>query len=309
LNEELDQHKKAINAIIFTHFAEAEERLDDIAASHFTNTKVVWKRHWRNKKDIASDLLCLPRHTYKFIASNVFKKKSNPLPKSGKEMEVQRIISEQFLDLNGLDHKVNEYMKSILEKHEKAFKDLLNSVPNCNRKEFAEEMEKQLVQLNTPIEGAREAIMFLLVGTIGKSLSEKVMFGSAVSTGQAAATSLYLAQLPWYQAGTISVFQSLPGWVPVPAFLAVPGWVAAAGASAGILIGAAIAPLMSPLVEVGFNKLSIKRSMGKVLNAARDQVTQDGPDYCSVAGKMAIYLQVFPDIIHLGRKTMGHLIV
>lgn len=195
MHKQRPAHKKAIKKIISDHFSEVEQRLDDVYRSHFGSMKTILSRHWRHKKDIPSDLMVLPRHTWNLISVKILRKQANPLPKSGKVKEIEKIVSDNLLDLKGLENKLKSYVEFYQLKFEEEFTDLLEKVPGLRRKEFAKELEEKLEKLNTPIEGTRETIMFLVAGLIGKVYSDKVTFGSAAATGQAIATSIYLNQL------------------------------------------------------------------------------------------------------------------
>jgi hypothetical protein len=283
-------HEAAIRQIIGDHFDEAERRLDDVYRLHFRNIGAIAKRHWRHKKDIPSDLMALPRHTWNLIATKVFRKRGKPLPRGGKARELDFIVSEQLLDLKGLEEKLQAYVEVYQLKFENEFTTLLEEIPGLRRQEFAKELEKKLEKLSTPIEGTRETIMFLIVGIVGRVYSDKVTFGSAAATGQAIATSLYVNQLSWFGSLWFGLFGS------------VPSWVTAAGAGGGILAGAIIAPLLAPILELGVNRARAKKVLKKTIDAARQKLTSEGPDAHDVAGKIAIYLQLLPDVVYLTRK-------
>ena len=285
-------HRNAIQQIIDDHFTEAEQRLEDVYQIYFASLKTIFSRHWRHKRDIPSDLLALPRHTWNLFAEKVLKKRTNPLPKSGKVKELEQIVSEKLLDLNGLEKKLKAYIESYQLIFEEQFTEVLEKVPSLKRKTFARELEAKIEQLTTPIEGTRDALMFLLAGLVGKIYSDEVTFGSAAAAGQGIATSIYVSQLSWFGSLWFSLFGS------------VPTWVNAAGVGGGILAGAIVAPLLTPLLELGMNKLRVRKVLKKTIYAARQKLTNEGPDAYDVAGKTAIYLQLLPDVLHLGKQIV-----
>ncbi|MDY6792538.1 MAG: hypothetical protein SWH54_14855 [Thermodesulfobacteriota bacterium] len=285
-------HKKAIQQIIDNHFNEAEQRLENVYQTHFASLNTIFGRHWRHKRDIPSDLLSLPRHTSKLFAKKVLKKKTNPLPKSGKVKELEQIVSEKLLDLNDLEKKLKNYIESYQLRFEEQFTEILQQVPSLERETFVRELEVKIEQLTTPIEGGRDALMFLLAGIVSKIYSDKVTFGSAVAAGQGIATSIYVSQLSWFGSFWFSLFGS------------VPTWVSAVGVSGGILAGAIVAPFITPLLEFGMNKLRVRKVLKRTIYAARQKLTNEGLDAYDVAGKTAIYLQLLPDVLHLGRKII-----
>ncbi len=290
-------HGTAILKIINNHFDQAEERIGDVYATYFVNLREVLGRYWRHKRDIPSDLLALPRHTWNLMAGKFFKKQVKPIPKSGKMKEVERIISDHLLDLKGLEKKIEDYAKPYQMEFEKEYTEILKQIPALKRKKFTEELKKHLEKLSIPIEGIREAVLFLVAGIVGKVFSEKVTFGSMMATGKAVAASIYISQLSWFGSLWASIF-------------GIPAWVSYAGAGAGIIAGVVIAPLLQPFFEIGINRFRAKRVLKDIVNSARQKLTAKGRDSFNIAGKVAIYLQVLPDLAELTRttaKTLTHL--
>lgn len=292
MSQQNPDHRKAIQQIIDIHFNEAEMRLESVYQTHFASLKTIFGRHWRHKSDIPSDLLSIPRHTWKLFAKKILKRQTNSLPKSGKVKELEQIVSEKLLDLNGLERKLKNYIESYQLSFKEHFTELLQQVPSLEREAFVRELETKIEQLTTPIEGGREVLMFLLAGIVGKIYSNKVTFGSAAAAGQGVATCIYVSQLSWFGSLWFSLFGS------------VPTWVSAAGVGGGILTGVIVAPLITPFLEFGMNKLRVRKVLKKTIYAARQKLTHEGPDAYDVAGKTVIYLQLLPDVLHLGRKII-----
>ena len=287
---ETQDYKKDILKIIDDHFDHAESRIEKVYVANFSNTKAVLWRHWRNKKDIPSDLMALPRHTWGYLSNKIFKKQTKPLPKTGKAKEIESIIADELLDLQGLENKVENYVRPYQEKFEKDFKDVLEQIPSLQREKFAKELELHVERLNTPIEGTREAVVFLIAGIIGKVFSDNVTFGSSIATGKAVATSIYVGQLSWFG----SLWANLFG---------VPSWIGYVGAGAGIFTALIVAPLLTPAFELGINKFRARKILQEVVATARQKLTGNSLDAVDVAGKTAIYLQVLPDLIEIARRT------
>ncbi len=287
---ETKDYQKDIIGIINTHFDQAETRVDDVYASYFSSTKAVLGRHWRHKKDIPSDLMALPRHTWGFISGKIFRKKTKPLPKTGKTREIESLIADELLDLKGLEKKVEEYVKPYQEQFEQDFTDILEDIPSLQREQFTKELELHVERLNTPIEGTREAVIFLIAGIVGKVFSDKITFGSSIATGKAVATSIYMSQLSWFG----SLWAHLFG---------VPSWVGYAGAGAGVLTALLVAPFLTPAFELGINKFRARKILRETVHAARQKLTGKSRDAVDLAGKTAIYLQVLPDLIEIAKRT------
>lgn len=283
-------YQNAIIKIINDHFDEAEKRVEEVYAAYFSSTKAVLGRHWRNKRDIPSDLMALPRHTWGFLSKKIFRKQTKPLPKTGKAKEIEILIADNLLDLKGLEQKIENYVKPFQEKFELEFTEILEQIPSLQREKFSKELELHVERLNTPIEGTREAVIFLIAGIIGKVFSDKVTFGSSIATGKAVATSVYMSQLSWFG----SLWAHLFG---------VPSWVGYAGAGAGVLAAVVVAPFLTPVFELGINKFRARKILRLAVESARQKLTGKGKDALDLAGKTAIYLQVLPDLIEVAKRT------
>lgn len=291
MNIETLDHKRAILQIINDHFDLAETRVEEIYTAHFSSIGAVLKRHWCHKGDIPSDLIALPKHTWNFVAKKISKNvQTKEFPKTGKVREVEKIIAEQLLDLPGLEKKIEKYVHSCQERFELEFADILGQVPSLRREQFARELELQVARLQTPIEGVREAAVFLVVGIVGKIYSEKITFGSSIATGKVVVTSVYLSQLSWFGSLWAGIF-------------GVPAWVGFAGMGAGMFAAIVVVPFLTPLFEIGINRFRARKILQSSVGAARNKLTGSGPDAFDVAGKTAIYLQVLPDLIEIGKNT------
>ena len=283
-------HQAAIMALITNHFDEASGRVDEVYETYFVDTRAVIGRHWRHKRDIPSDLAAPFKHLWAITSRKLLRaNKTIDFPKTGKTQEMEQIISEQLLDLPGLEKKIEDYVRPYQELFERELAAVLEEVPALRREEFSKELERYVGRLNTPVEGAREAVFFLIMGVVGRVYSDKITFGSSLATGKAVASSLYVSQLSWFG----SLWASLFG---------VPSWVAWAGMGGGVVVTLAIAPALTPLFEIGINRLRAKKILRNTVDTARHRLTGSGSDAYDVAGQTAIYLQFFPDVIDIARK-------
>lgn len=280
----------ALRNIIHEHLDEAGKRVDQVYAKHFASTRAVLARHWRHKKDIPADLMALPRHTWGFFSRTILRRKSQPLPKTGKARELEGVIAEQLLDLKGLEKKIEHYVQPYKDEFEHELSSILEQVPSLQRQAFTKELEMQVERLNTPIEGTREAVVFLIAGIVGKVFSKKVTFGSSIATGKAVAVSVYMSQLSWFGSLWAKIF-------------GIPSWVGYAGAGAGVMAALIVAPLLTPVFELGINRMRARKILRQTVAAARQKLTGKGRDAVDIAGKTAIYLQVLPDIIEVAKRT------
>lgn len=287
----VQDHDKAILKIINNHFDIAELRIDEVYSQHFSDINTVFARHWRHKKDIPYDLVSPFKYAYDCVAKKIIpNKKSCKFPRSGKSAEMEQIFSEQLLDLPGLEREVNAYVKPYQDLFEKELSDVLETVPALQREEFTEKLKLQIDRLQTPIDGAREAALFLVAGIVGKVFSGN--FGGSFAAGSAVGQTIYISQLSWFGSLWANIFGA-------------PAWVGIVGGGVGLLATLILAPILTPLFEVGINRFRAKEILKLSVNSAREKLTGNGTDAFDVAGKTAIYLQFLPDIIDAARKLAG----
>lgn len=288
---ESQEIKNDVLKIINDHFNLAIDSVDDIYDKYFYDIKSVIDRHWRHKKDIPYDAVAPFKYAYNFVSKKVFpNRKIKTLPPSGKTQEMELIISEQLLDLPGLEKKINEYVIPYQKRFEQELSEILEKVPALQRDKFTEELKAQIDRLQTPVEGAREAALFLVVGVVGKVFSGT--FCGTISTGQAVATTIYMGQLSWFGTWWAHIFGA-------------PAWVGVTGGVVGILVTLVVAPLLTPFFEVGINRIRAKKILRESICCARKKLTDTDSDAFDVAGKTAIYLQFLPDVIDAARKAAG----
>ncbi|MDD2732347.1 MAG: hypothetical protein PHF56_00275 [Desulfuromonadaceae bacterium] len=287
----VQDHDKDIRQIINNHFDIAEERIEEVYSQHFSDTKTVFNRHWRHKKDIPYDLVSPFKYAYDFVAKKIVpNKKIYEFPRSGKSQEMEQIFSEQLLDLPGLEREIHTYVNPYKELFEKDLSYILESVPALQREDFSEKLKLQIDRLQTPIDGAREAALFLVAGVVGKVFSGN--FGGSIAAGSAVGQTIYLSQLSWFGSLWANIFGA-------------PAWVGLVGGGVGFLAMLILAPVLTPLFELGINRMRAKKILKLSVNSAREKLTGNGADAFDVAGKTAIYLQFLPDILDAARKLAG----
>lgn len=279
-----------LEEIIHRHFEEARGRLDHVLARRFHSPRAVIYRHARNARDIPQDLLVIPRQLANLAARVVLRRKGGALPRTGKAREVERIVAEELLDLEGLARKIEEALKPGEEEFSKALEEVLGQVPASRQAEFATRLERGLEGLRAPVEGVREAVIFLAAGLVGRRFGPNVVFGSSLSAGQAVAASLYLSQ-----ASTLS-------WAWASVF-GPPAWVTAAGYAGGAALAILLAPALSPAIELGVNRLRARRVLTRIIDQAEGRLTNPRPDGLALAGRLAVYLQTLPDALELTRRA------
>jgi hypothetical protein len=261
---------------------------------YFASPSVVLSRHWRHRGDIPKELATLPRSAWGFIKSAASVKKNQPDKQlnstslSGKQLELYTAIEVELLDLRGLDKNLQDYVAQYQANFDAKLSDLLNGLPTNQREEVERQLSHHIERMSLPVEGSREALMFLLTGLMGKGLGASG-FGSSITTGQAAATAIYTSNLSWWG----SLWVSLTG---------VPAWVGLVGATSGLMAALIIAPFFAPLLEVGVNRFRGKKMLLEIIEHVRTRVIKPPSDTVDALGKLAVYLQLLPDIIRFAAK-------
>jgi hypothetical protein len=290
----MEQHRQNLIDIIQEHLNEAKQRVTPIYLKYFSSPRVVVNRHWRHRGDIPKELAVLPRSAWSSIESAISRKKnqinkqSDPISLTGKQLELYNIIQVELLDIGGLDKKLQNYVMQYQLNFDSKLSNLLDKLPTNQREEVKRQLSHHIERMSLPVEGSREALMFLLTGIIGKGLGA-TGFGSSIATGQAAATAIYTRNLSWWG----SLWVNLTG---------VPGWVSLAGATSGLVATLIIAPFFAPLLEVGVNRFRGKKMLFEIVEHVRERVIKPPSDIVDVLGKLAVYLQLLPDIINFAGK-------
>lgn len=284
-------YKEDISWIIDVHFKDAEARVDEIYGRYFSDVKEVLGRHWRNKRDIPYELINPIKYLYNILRKRLFKKSSvNAFPRSGKAREIEAIISEHLLDLPGLEKKISKYVDPYEERFRQEMSEILAGVPALRRKDFTDDLRLRIDRLQTPIDGAKEATLWLVAGIVGKVYSDSL--GGTITAGIGVGKTIYLSQLSW--------FGSL--WVH---FFGAPVWVSWVGGIGGLLAMIIVAPTLTPFIEIGINKFRARKILKASIRGARERLNGSDNDAFDLAGKTAMYLQFLPDVIDAARKAYG----
>ncbi len=272
-------HMDAIQHIIDHHFEHAEQRIDAVYQQHFASPQQVLNRHWRHRRDIPHDLLVLPRSAWKLLMTMGGRK--YVLPISGKEHELRQILEDDLLDIAGLEHSIEQYCLPVML----AYQDALSGLEQLNAEQrlaFQHYLDHQLTKLQLPNDGMRDGLMALTVMLTGKALGDKALLSSAASVGSTLAQGVYLSHQGWW-AGFWA------GWFGSPA------WVGLLGAGVGVMSFLLAAPIISPGIEIGLNRLRGRKLLVQAVQDAREQLRQK--DGLMMASQIALYLQLLPDLV------------
>ncbi len=285
-------HRQHLNQLVEEHFDQAKSRVSDVYQQYFISASRVFSRHWRHKRDVPQELATLPRTVWKAL-KKCFKKRhknsaTEPVFLSAKQTELETIITDELLDLAGLDNKIKEYVIEFQDEFDTELQQLFADLSAQQEEEMTRQLADYVKEMGVPVEGAREALVFMLTGLLGKSLGA-ASFGSSVAVGQAAASAMYMSHASWWA----GFWASLTG---------VPAWVGVAGAGGGILAMLLIAPILAPFVELGINRLNGEKKLYALVEQARSQMIRPETDTLDVLGQLAIYLQLLPDILLFLRK-------
>ncbi len=287
------QHRENLNRLVDQHFDLALKRVDSVYQQHFYSASTIFKRHWRHKRDIPVDLASLPRGLWRLLSELTTRQKTvdsarKPVALSAKQIELQAIITETLLDLPGLENKLEHYISTYQHQFDVEFELTLHGLTQSQRQQLMQQLDDYLKQMSLPVEGAREALLFMLTGLLGKKLGV-AGFASSIAVGQATASAIYISHAGWWA----GFWASLTG---------VPGWVSVLGAGGGVLGILLIAPLLAPLMELGINRLQMKKKLYQLVEQARTQMIKPEKDTLDVLAQLAIYIQTLPDILHFLSK-------
>lgn len=269
------------------HFQEAHTRVDPIYRAQFASLRGIGARHWRNKRDIPKDLLNLPRSAWTLTRNLATRKKAAPkLAPTGKESEILSLIAEDLLQLPKLQQAFAEHLPKHPKFDQAALDELEQQLLTLKPEEVEQHLLLAVEWLKLSQEGGRDLLLFLAIGLAGRGVADKVTFGSAAALGSALASSVYIGQQSFI-AGLWA------GWFGAPA------WVTAAGAASGLGLMVLATPLLSPLTELGINRLRGKKVLHKLIDQAEFQFSQPGFDLASTAGRLGTFAQLTPDVIQI----------
>lgn len=290
-----DGHRERLVALTAEHFTAAEARIEQVYQAHFAPLGTVVDRHWRNKRDIPSDLATLPKDVWQVAKKLVSREQRKggvvePGHKlSGKQREVVDILANELLRLPDLDRKLSNYVAQYQQEFDASLHQLLSQLQPNQREQVQKQLLQHVERMSLPVEGAREALMFGLTALIGHGIGS-AGFGSAIGVGQAAAGTWYVSSLPWWSAL----------WVHVAG---VPAWVGVAGGAGGVVAALLVAPLLAPFIELLLNRWRARKILKDAVDTARGRLEAPPTDQVDVLGRIAVYLQVLPDLLYFVGKA------
>ncbi|GLS24726.1 hypothetical protein [Marinibactrum halimedae] len=274
-------------AIVDTHFLLAHERVDPFFSHYFLSVKHVWQRHWRHKADIPQDLLNLPKSAWRLCTAPLRKGKTAPPPlMTRKEKELTERLQVELLALPTLHQQLFEHLQSHPTFCDEQWSELQSLLSPFSEEEAHHQLSSAINRLTITQEGGRDFLLFISLGIIGRGLSDKVAFGSAMTLGSSAATGAYMSQQGFFGGLWASWF-------------GVPGWVSATGAVAGFGLVLIATPLLSPLTEVGINRIRGRKALTKIVDEAHQQMGHQHKDLSTLAGHLGTFMQMLPDVVQL----------
>ncbi|WLQ12815.1 hypothetical protein O5O45_24110 [Hahella aquimaris] len=285
-----DQLEQDIEQTLLRHFTEAHARVPRVYAEHMSSTKAILRRHWTHRRDIPADLMSLPRGLVRVAGKLIRRNKATAQTElSGKEQAMLRIITEELLQLPALQNQIQRLMERHIPELQECGELMRQPHMQGHQQEIQSFLSQRMQSLSGPREGGRDLLVFLLVGALGKSLGGQATFGSAIATGSAMASSLYLAQQSWWGALWVQ-------WAGAPA------WVTWSGAAAGVVAAIAIAPLLAPVSEIAVNRLRGERYLHRLVDQVQENALASKADALDAAGLLASYAQLAPDLLALLRS-------
>ena len=270
------------------HFEGARERVEPIYLEHFASLGNVYRRHWRNRRDIPTDLLNLPRGLWRLSKRSLgMKSYANSSARSLKDTELARLLERDLLQLDQLNGKLWLQLQNLMTQDSEQWRQLELLLRPYSPEKASHMLTDAVQRLTLTHEGGRDFLLFVSMGLIGRGLSDKIGFAGAMTLGSAAASSIYLSQQ--------GVLGSLwAGW------FGVPGWVGITGASAGFGLVLLATPIISPITEYGVNRVRAKKLLHQTIDQTEEQLLMPSEkDLLSVVGQMGTYVQLLPDLIHI----------
>lgn len=259
------------------HFEDAHQRLDRVYRQHFTSLSAVCDRHRRHWRDIPGDLLAMPRALWRML-------RRRPADRArrltGKEQEVALLLANEVLDLSGLRQRLEAQIHTSPMSASPLREPSLPDDEQATRR-----LHQAVARWGGSHEGGRELLLFVLLGVAGRSLSDKVVIGSASLVGVSMASSLYISQQG-----------ILGGWWA--SWFGVPSWVSITGAVVGACTMLVLTPLFAPLIECLFNRMWRRRRLHRLIDEVHRELL---PPRREQLWQWGGYMQYLPDLLALLR--------
>jgi len=275
---------RQLQRLVDDHFLEVHKRVPETYRLHFHSLKQVFSRHWRHKQDIPRDLMALPRASLRLLKRALGKNGHSDAPLGAKEQELANILATELLNIPELESKIFHHLRDHPSLVNGQWDELQMQLEKLTPEDARRRIDDALVKLAITQEGSRDAVVFLTLGIIGRGLSDKIAFGSAIGVGATAAGSVYLGQQSFFGALWASWF-------------GLPAWVGLSGALAGLMIVALATPMLSPFIELGLNRIRSEKHLHKIVDNVQHKIERKGPDAETLVGYMGTYVQMIPDII------------
>lgn len=279
-----EQWEEELQALVKSHFTAAQERVDKVYAEHFASLRRVLHRHWQHRKDIPRDLATIPRATWRLAKRLAGKHIEKPLSLSQKEIEISQILINELLDLPSLEQTIITHITKHPDVNPEDWLEIKQIIGTYTPEQAQQHLQQALSRLTITHEGSRDMAIFFTLGLIGRSFSDKLVFGSALGIGSAAATSLYISQQSYW--GAL--------WAK---WAGVPTWISVGGAVSGAVVLLAATPLIAPLTEYGVNKFRAKKFLHEVITRVENSILQTKPDATSIIAHIGTYIQLLPDLL------------
>lgn len=284
--------ESALREIMQTHFEAARARVAGICEDELLSVRAITRRHWAHRRDIPRDLVSMPRAIWHGVRGLLPRKAavepSSPQRLSGKEAAMMQLIRNDMLDLPGLQRKLQARLLQTDPRLE-ACEDLLQNLASQDRLELVERfLSGELQRLSTPSEGARDLLVFMLIGVVSRTSGINVTFGSALAAGSATASAVYVASQSWW--GAL--------WLQ---FSGIPAWVGVAGAVGGLGVAVVLTPVLAPVSEWMVNRWRGERYLHDLVDQVEQNLLQSRKDGLDFAGRLAGLAQFAPDLLALLR--------
>lgn len=274
------------------HFSAAHSRVPVIYKEHFSSAKKVFSRHWRHKSDVPRDLMVLPRTTVGLVGRLFGRKPADTVGLSRKQQELAGVLSDDLLQLTELESTIFNLVQAHPDLQEGLWDELQTLLKAYTPEVAQQRIDLALTSMSVTYEGSRDALIFLTLGIVGRSLSHKIAFGSALGIGASAASTLYIGH------------QSFLGGL-YASWFGLPAWIGLSGAVAGFAVLALATPLLSPFFELGLNKVRSEKRLHKIVEQVHQNTLHKGTDAETLAGYMGTYVQMVPDLIVALRSLKG----
>ncbi|TQV67979.1 hypothetical protein FKG94_24400 [Exilibacterium tricleocarpae] len=272
-----------------SHFDAARQRVDDVYGRHFAKLSVIARRHWQHRRDIPRDLANMPRSLWHLGRRLAGKDASEARPLSSKERTIMQIVVEELLAIPQLEKNILDHIQQHPSIDPTAVAQLHLLLERYTPQQAQQRLQQALARLTVSQEGGRDMFVFITLGVLGRSLSDKVAFGSALGLGATAATGIYLGQQSFLAALWTKWF-------------GVPAWVSASGALSGFLVLLLVTPAIAPLTEFGINRIRARVLLHDMIDRVEHNVLHTKLDATSVAGHIGSYMQLLPDFLQLLRS-------